>query len=181
MGSFFSGFQYIKQNFLQYRNYYLSIFTFYCYPFCVYFDSHQVKWINQSNVIDIASIQTFNFTFTLIQIVVSLLIFLIHLMILFSFSPLTTLVLSSITSLSSYHLISRCIMCWFSFGSSIREEHPIHNISFRYQHSDWDSFFDFLRDASWSDVFTLPLENFTTVDSSWVKYGFDASVSFRKY
>lgn len=46
-----------------------------------------------------------------------------------------------------------------SFLSSIRQESPLYQTTFRYQLTDWDSLGDFLRDASWIDILNLSFEN----------------------
>jgi len=63
-----------------------------------------------------------------------------------------------------------CISLQLKARQSI--DHPSHRISYNYQLADCDSFRDLLRDAPWSDIFALPVENCAAEI---------AFVSYRKY
>lgn len=49
------------------------------------------------------------------------------------------------------------------------------------QFTDWDSFLNFLCDASWGEIFDLPIENCASEIASWMKAFIDAFVPSRKY
>lgn len=61
-----------------------------------------------------------------------------------------------------------------SFGSSIKQENPIHKTSFCYQRADWDLFRDFHRNITWCEILSFSIENCATEVSSRVKAGIDA-------
>lgn len=67
---------------------------------------------------------------------------------------------------SSHVIVSTDI----SFDLSIRHESPIHKNSFWYQHTNWNSFFNFLCDDPWSEIISFPIENYASGVSSCMKW-----------
>lgn len=127
--------------------------SFYFVRVCVYRLGIHVKWHKQSNFIDVASIQIFNFSVTesLSEILDFPTCF-----------PSKSDQHSSLLNMflicfpSSWRASQLCpidnsdqavVLIDISFEASIKKEPPNHKTYFSYQRTDWDPFLDFIRDA----------------------------------
>ena len=65
--------------------------------------------------------------------------------------------------------------------TGLKQQPPSHRTSYKYEQGDWDSFRDFLRDAPWNDIFSLPADECALEVTSWIQAGIRSFVPQRRY